>query len=283
MNWIVEKLLTTLVSLLNDIFNFMGEILISTDSQIDYNHILDEVTGLFMYIAGFILVFGLCLNVIHSGVNSDLFTARAAGKICMQFFVGMFFVFLSKTICILVIEQTQIFAVYIFKDVNAINIKDFEAEISEVSNAPFGIGGFVNVMAFILSTAIPMFVICIGVGITAGAVSVKLALRTMSLALLIVFSPPFFACLGSESTREYFKKFINIFLQTVFDLLFMSVIYKVGVRFIITQAQYELVDTDTDKVLTVLMLNPSNIKITLLIIAMCWFMVKPPAVLRNLV
>ena len=51
-----------------------------------------------------------------------------------------------------------------------------------------------------------------------------------SLLQLPIVSPLFFACASADVTKQYFKNFITAFLQCGLQIVFMVIIYGVGIR-----------------------------------------------------
>ncbi len=109
-------------------------------------------------------------------------------------------------------------------------------------------------------------------------VMVKLVLRSIELALLMVISPAFFACLSTDVTKEYFKKFISVFIQVATQTLFMAIAMAVCSGHLNTKKQIDI-GSYAEMAKAFIGISPT----ILIVIAMCVMMVKPPKVLTNLV
>jgi hypothetical protein len=213
-----------------------------------------------------ILLWGI--SIMQTTISTELFTMKGAVKTFGRFFVSLILMGASGTICVYILEIGASIT-------SAILEKDVELSFSGNAELPPWSGGssipivgeVVDFLASII-TLIPLLLMLIIVMIAGGCVVVKLLMRTFQIAILITVSPCFFACTVSEASIGYFRKFISAFLATTFEVVFMALIYAAG---------------------KVWLNNPENsfldhpVQWTVLVIAMCAMMIKPPQFLKSLV
>lgn len=128
----------------------------------------------------------------------------------------------------------------------------------------------------VLLLLVPIILIVLPILISAIFIIVKLILRSLELALLICVSPAFFACYSSEITRPYFRNFITTFIQCAAQIVFMAVVYFVGVKWFASSTH---VASATDAWTWFQNVIPN----TLIVIAISIMMVRPPKVLTGLI
>jgi hypothetical protein len=127
------------------------------------------------------------------------------------------------------------------------------------------------VVSIILMLIIGVVLVCVSI------VMIKLVLRSIELALLMVISPAFFACLSTDVTKEYFKKFISIFIQVAAQTLFMAIALAVCSGHF--NSPPVTINNLSGLAAGLIRISPN----ILIVIAMCVMMVKPPKVLTNLI
>lgn len=128
---------------------------------------------------------------------------------------------------------------------------------------------------------LPMIVAILVLIVIGWIVGIKLKMRQIEICCMMAISPLFFACASSDAMQEYFKKFIMSFISVVIQTLFMAIVILVGMTWF------------NDEVLAVLdgdvfLITGDRTLVDFfgdifIIIAMGVMLIKPPAVLQNLV
>ena len=221
-----------------------------------------------------LVILFFAVNLVEQTIKYEIFTAMGALKVFGRLLVAKIIIDLSVKVCLLIISIIGSITVKMLDTVNvSLNIfPDISLKKSDIKV----IGPIIDaIVAFVVSAVL---IIIIGVVLVCvSIVMVKLVLRSIELALLMVISPAFFACLSTDVTKEYFKKFISIFIQVAAQTLFMAISLAVCSGHFNTPA----VPIDGLSGLAVGLIKVSpNI---LIAIAMCVMMVKPPKVLTNLI
>lgn len=129
---------------------------------------------------------------------------------------------------------------------------------------------------------LPIIVAILVLIIIGWCVNVKLQMRQIEICCMIAISPLFFACAGFESLSEYFKKFIMTFISVVIQTLFMAIVILVGMTWFNDEVLSITGETGVffiggDRTLA------DYLGDVFIIIAMGVMLLKPPAVLQNLV
>ena len=103
----------------------------------------------------------------------------------------------------------------------------------------------------------------------------KLLFRSFELTMLTAVSPAFFACISSTTTLPYFKNFISTFLQAALQIIFMAVVYVVGISKIEPTTITDIADVKAWFI--------NLIPTVIILIAMTIMIIKPPRVLTGLI
>ena len=215
------------------------------------------------------------VNLVEQTIKYEIFTAKGALRIFGRLLVAKIIIDLSVKICTLILSIIGGLTVKMLNNVD-VTIDIYPKFTLEKSGVKI-IGPILDAVAaaaisFILVLIIGVVLVCVSI------VMIKLVLRSIELAMLMVVSPAFFACLSSDVTKEYFKKFISVFIQVASQTLFMAIAMAVCSSHLNTKTTIDIAKfSELAKALI-------NISPTLLtVVAMCVMMVKPPKVLTNLV
>lgn len=214
------------------------------------------------------------ITLVEQTIKYEIFTAKGIMRIFGRLLVAKIIIDLSVKICLLIISIIGSLTVKMLNSVNvSLNIfPDISLSKSDVKViGPILDAIVAAVVSVILMIIIGVVLVCVSI------VMIKLVLRSIELALLMVISPAFFACLSTEVTKEYFKKFISVFIQVAAQTLFMAIALAV------CSGHF---NSDPVEIKNLSGLAVGLIKVSpniLIAIAMCVMMVKPPKVLTNLV
>ena len=161
-------------------------------------------------------------------------------------------------------------------------------ETLDIDEDSFGEGMGIGLIGYLFDLidgiikVLPMYVAMLVLIIIGWCVDIKLKMRQIEVCCMIAISPLFFACAGYESMQEYFKKFIMTFLSVVAQTLFMAIVILVGMTWFHDEVLSITGDTGFlflggDRSLA------DYLGDVFIIIAMGIMLLKPPAVLQNLV
>lgn len=161
-------------------------------------------------------------------------------------------------------------------------------ETLDIDEDSFGEGMGIGLIGYLFDLidgiikVLPMYVAMLVLIIIGWCVDIKLKMRQIEVCCMIAISPLFFACAGYESMQEYFKKFIMTFLSVVAQTLFMAIVILVGMTWFNDEVLSITGDTGFlflggDRSLA------DYLGDVFIIIAMGIMLLKPPAVLQNLV
>ena len=214
------------------------------------------------------------ISIVEQTIKYEIFTVKGIMQIFGRILVAKIIIDLSVKICLLIISIIGSITVKMLNTVNvSLNIfPDISLDKSDVKI----IGPILDAIVAFVVSAILMIIIGV-VMVCVSLVMIKLVLRSIELALLMVISPAFFACLSSDITKEYFKRFISIFIQVASQTLFMSISLAVCSGHF--NSPPVTIDNLSGLAVGLIKISPN----ILIVIAMCVMMIKPPKVLTNLV
>ena len=138
------------------------------------------------------------------------------------------------------------------------------------------IGPLIDMLLAILFGTLVVTVTAV-VLIVAACVLIKLVLRIFELLLMISTAPVFVACWSSEVTKQYARNFFVTFIQVAAEILYIAIVYAVGLKYISLQGN--AIKSWEDFFLWLSTLLPQVI----LVVGWCIMMIKPPKVLKNLI
>ena len=214
------------------------------------------------------------VNLVEQTIKYEIFTAKGVLRIFGRLLLAKIIIDLSVKACLLIISIIGSITVKMLNTVNvSLNIfPDISLKKSDVKViGPILDAIVAAVVSIILMLIIGVVLVCVSI------VMIKLVLRSIELALLMVISPAFFACLSTDVTKEYFKKFISIFIQVAAQTLFMAIALAVCSGHFNTPPV--TIDSLSGLAAGLIRISPN----ILIVIAMCVMMVKPPKVLTNLI
>ena len=221
-----------------------------------------------------VLVF-FAVNLIETTIKYEIFTLKGAVNTLGRLFIAKVFIDLSYDICLWIIRaMAEISAKVIGTATEQLQIN--MPHINVGSSDLWVIGPILDILLAII-IVIPLVFIFLIVGISICLVIIKLLFRSFELAMMVVVAPAFFACYSSETTKPYFKNFILTLIQVSGQIVFMAVVYYVGVGHL--SGQTVDIKCWADVGLWIFKTLPN----ALLIIAMAIMMIKPPKVLTNLI
>ena len=177
------------------------------------------------------------IGIMNEGLKYELFTIKSGAKI----FLGIIFIYalinFSVDICYWVIAFNDKIATFVVSshEVKDAFARDLQPTITNtvidvvIAKAPFGIGHLmtmINGMFNGQNTSIIICLVVILVGLI--VIEIKLFIRQIKMMCMVVISPMFFGCAVNETTRPYFRNFINEFLSIVTQTIFMALVLTLG-------------------------------------------------------
>lgn len=242
----------------------------------------NSISGVIKTFAYFIAVIGFCVNIISSSLQYELLTIKGGVKVFAGVILVKFWIDLSVDICIWVLNIINNLAYEIFSGdgLPVMSASDFAVNgADEVSNDWFDfIGAIINFLTGWIYR-LPITLLLIVLIVCVCIVFIKIIARCFELTCLVAVSPIFFATLVGEATVPYFKKFVSAFLSTAMYMVFIAITYSVGTSWINGMTAISPgagLGVYASSFMTVL---PK----CLVIIGICFIMVKPPKVLTSLV
>ena len=263
---IFGQFLDLLIKFVNNIFSCLSFWITDFNEPgtgLDYMKFAHDYGGIFVTFAYALMILFFGIGIIQSATTSELFTVRGGVKTFGQLLICKVLIDLSGNICVAILDVcTGITNLIVNTDI-ALSVANNYGEPFPEVNIPI-IGAFISLILAIIYF-IPTLLMILAVGIASMFVATKVVMRTFQIGVLLTVSPVFFACLAADATREYFKKFLNAFLSTAMEIVFMAMIYAAGKAYLLSHNFF------------------TDVSWTVVAIAMCAMMVKPPQFLRGLV
>jgi hypothetical protein len=220
-----------------------------------------------------ILLFGV--SFIETALQYELMTAKGAVKIFGRLLFAKIWVDLSTTICLSILGiANSLFTQIVTTQLNVPNINPPVNVSSGFQSIPI-IGIILDITMGAVYT-IPVLIMAVVVAVVSIRIIIKLTLRSLEIALMMVVAPVFFACWVGEATKQYFRKFMLNFIGVVFNIVFMAIVYIVGTEWLSQSAN---VSTNADTFMWLFSMLPWLITL----IAIGGMMVKPPKLLTSII
>lgn len=284
---------------INTMWNWLGNIVktlgtgsTNTDSffgiswtSADIENVANSVAGViktFAYAVACIL-FGI--NVTSTALQYELLTLRGGIKVFVRVIFTKIWIDLAIPICLYILNLVNFLARQIFNLFTTNNIVllwddglvSFEADTgiwaldAIIKAAEKIINFFTNIIYQFptLAIVVVLFVVII-------SVFIKIVSRAFEITALVSVSPIFFATLVGEESKRYFRKFMSAFLSTAAYIVFVAIVYAIASEWI------QSCTTPATNVGELLMSIFTMLPRTIIIIACCRIMKKPPKVLTSL-
>ena len=252
----------------------LGSYSINLTEISDPNTTLGKLVNPIRIFAYSLVILFFAVSLVEQTIKYEIFTAKGALKVFGRLLVAKIIIDLSVRVCLLIISIIGSLTVKMLGTVKvSLNIfPDISLKKSDVKViGPILDAIVAAVVSIILMLIIGVVLVCVSI------VMIKLVLRSIELALLMVISPAFFACLSTDVTKEYFKKFISIFIQVAAQTLFMAIALAVCSGHF--NSPPVTINNLSGLAAGLIRISPN----ILIVIAMCVMMVKPPKVLTNLI
>ncbi len=239
--------------------------------------------GVITIFASSLVALFFAVNLLENAIQYQLLTLKGFVNIVGRLLLAETWVNLSVQICMMVIQIFNELTSSLVSVISSSGLLDGVSLTFQASKSNMWLVGdlvdfFNNLIPLLVFSAIILFLLGVW-----GASYIKLTIRSIQLGMMTILSPAFFACLTGETTKPYFRKFLLTFIGTVAEILFMSLVFGAYC--------YWLGQNMTDvglivKVEDLYAFNDSAktyIQYVVMTLACGIMMVKPPAVLKNLV
>lgn len=230
-----------------------------------------DVMRIFAY--SLVLLF-FAVTLVEQSIKYEIFTLKGIARIFGRLLLAKIIIDLSTTICLIIIKIVG-YLTFKILDSAQITVNIFPDIYLKASKTKI-IGPIIDLLVGIIVGLVFTLIILL-VLIPICIVLMKLVMRSIELAVLMTVAPAFFACLSTDVTKEYFKKFMSIFLQVACQTLFMAIP-------IVVCANHFTSEPVQMNGISALAATLRNVMPNILIFtAMLIMMIKPPKVLTNLI
>ncbi len=240
-------------------------------------------TPFYAFAYSIVLLF-FAINLTESTLKYEIMTPRGALSILGRITISKIWVDLSGYICLQILNiisylilkiQSSAFSNLNTK-INNFTLIDVASDITlNQSNIKF-VGPLIDTCIGLI-LAIGFLLVFIVMIILAGIILIKLAIRSIELAIMMVVSPIFFACYATETTKQYFRNFIITFIQIAAQLLYMTILIFIAFSWSSTSTG------NVTNLSSALELIYSATPSILIFVMLAIMIVKPPKFLTNLI
>lgn len=244
----------------------------------------NAISGIVKTFAYAIIVILFAVNVTSTALQYELLTLRGGVKIFARVLLAKFWVDLAIPICMYTLKICNSLAQQIlspFYHPESLFSGSFGGAYTSapVSNDWWDfLGTIVNFFTGIINY-IPNLILSVVVVFCIGSVFIKIIARCFELTCLVSLSPLFFATLVGDSTKHYFRKFFSAFLSCASYIIYLVIVYVVGSSWVADVTTAGVVGDWGAFIGSIASVLPR----TLVLIAICHVMRKPPKVLTSLI
>ena len=196
----------------------------------DYNAVADTIFPLFRTFAYALIIIFAGVNALESALQYEMFTMRGGVKILGRLVFAKLWIDLSLVICRAIISISTEWLNSITNLTMELT-NNIQIGVSLQSSDAWIVGKIIDFFNGIL-LSLGIYIIIIPLCVLIVFVFVKLFVRSFELAMLQCVSPVFFACLTSENTKQYFKKFILTYISVVVEVVFMAVVWYIYISYL---------------------------------------------------
>lgn len=243
------------------------------------NNIVNVILPIIKTFAYALVVVLFGINITQTSLQNEILTLRGGIKIFARVILAKVWIDLAVPICMYVLKLINSLAAQVLNafTVNNWSLASYQsAATTQSSPLLSALNTFINLATGFVNT-LPTVCMIIAIIICVIAVFIKIISRVFELTALISLSPIFFATLVGDETRRYFKRFMSAFLSTAGYILFMAIVYAVASKWI-QQCSSPSYNTIGEYFKYLFGMLPR----TIIIIACCRLMSKPPKVLTGL-
>lgn len=237
----------------------------------DYNTALSGFMRMLAY--SLVLIF-FSVNLIESTVKYEIVTLRGAVSFGGRLLVGKIVIDLSTTICLKVVGITEWICGNLVSAGGVASSEILNLSVGTSSTSSLWVIGKIIDFFNIITNIGPILIVIAVVMIISIAILIKLMIRNIQLAIMVIAAPPFFATLATDTTKHYFRNYITSFLQCALQVVFMCLVWYVGI-FLLNNHKIE------GDVFASLGSNTNFMRVLMIYIVMGIMICKPPKFLTN--
>lgn len=256
-----------------DLSAVAGEVPLGVDLNTfttDYN---TAISGFMKMLAYSLVLIFFSVNLIESTVKYEIVTLRGAVSFGGRLLVGKIVIDLSTTICLKIVGITEwICGGLVSSGTVTMNLLDLKAATGAWSSL-WVIGKIIDFFNIITNIG-PILIVVLIVVIISIAILIKLMIRNIQLAVMVIAAPPFFATLATDTTKHYFRNYITSFLQCALQVVFMCIVWYVGIYLLNNH-------NISGDVFSNLGANTNFTRVLMIYIVMGIMICKPPKFLTN--
>lgn len=290
---LVDPLTKSGVIIFNFLWNSLGILLktigINSDSannifglSVSSAGILDIVNTILPVIKTFayaiaVILFGI--NITQTSLQYEILTLRGGIKVFARILLVKVWIDLSVPVLMFALGLINNLSQQILNTLLNNSVTGFPVYTPVTTSEGTWLSLYHKLISILVSSfsTLPTSVLLVAVCISVISVFVKLLSRGFELTALISLSPIFFSTLVGENTKRYFNRFMSAFLSTAGYVLFMAITYAVATIWI-SQCTTTVIGSWNEYLKYLMNILPQSI----IIIACCRIMRKPPRVLTGL-
>lgn len=195
------------------------------DLTTKYNAKLNNFMKLLAY--SLVLLF-FSVGLIETTIKYEIVSIKGAVTFGGRLILAKIIIDCSTTICTKVVGITEWICGNL-ADAGNYQAKLLAIEASKPKSSSLWVIGKIIDFFNSLTAITPLLLITLVITIISIAILIKLLIRNIQLCIFTITAPPFFATLASESTKRYFHNYITAFLQCALQVVFMCIVWYVGV------------------------------------------------------
>lgn len=254
--------------------NMPGDIQLGVDLSSFTSSYASTISAFMKTLAYSLVLIFFSVNLIESTVKYEIVTLRGAVSFGGRLLVGKVVIDLSTTICMKVVGITE----WVCGSLVGAGSADVEPilnlSVGTSSTSSLWVIGKIIDFFNIITNIGPILIVIAVVMIISIAILIKLMIRNIQLAIMVIAAPPFFATLATDTTKHYFRNYITSFLQCALQVVFMCLVWYVGI-FLLNNHKIE------GDVFASLGSNTNFMRVLMIYIVMGIMICKPPKFLTN--
>lgn len=215
----------------------------------------------------------LSVGLIEQTIKYEIATIKGAVIFGGRIVLAKVIIDCSTTVCVKIVGITEWICENINKAGNAVP-KLLEAEAKKPTSSSLWVIGKIIDFFNSITACTPILLITLVIIVVSIVILIKLLIRNVQLCIFVVTAPAFFATLSSESTKRYFQNYITAFLQCALQVVFMCVVWYIGI-FLLNN------HTISGDSLTKIDADASMYRALIIYICMGILICKPPKFLSN--
>ena len=186
------------------------------------------LSGFMKTLAYSLVLLFLSVGLIEQTIKYEIATIKGAVIFGGRIVLAKVIIDCSTTVCIKIIGITE----WICENINRSGFvvpKLIEAEAKKPTSSSLWVIGKIIDFFNSITACTPILLITLVIIVVSIIILIKLLIRNVQLCIFVITAPAFFATLASESTKRYFQNYITAFLQCALQVVFMCVVWYIGI------------------------------------------------------